>query len=269
VLIVSDELNHASLIDACRLSRARIQITPHRDPATVQHALASRNEPAALIVTDAVFSVAGDLAPLNQLHQAARIHQALLVIDEAHSFGVLGQGGRGAAHAAGIAEEPDVVRTITLSKSLAGQGGAVLGAEEIIDTLIDTGRSFIFDTGLAPPCAGAALEALRVLQEDPSRGQRAHANARKLATIATDLGLNTSQADAAVIRIVLGEPDAAVHAKKVCAAEGVHVGCFRPPSVPPGQAALRLTARATMTEGDFATASRALAAVRDHIRITA
>jgi 8-amino-7-oxononanoate synthase len=269
VLIVSDELNHASLIDACRLSRARVAITPHRDPAAVGQALANRPEPAALVVTDAIFSVAGDLAPLRELHQAAHSHQALLVVDEAHSFGVLGQGGRGAAHAAGIAAEPDVVRTLTLSKSLAGQGGAVLGAAEVIDTLIDTGRSFIFDTGLAPACTGAALEALSVLQADPSRGRRAQANARKLAAIAADLGLNTSQPAAAVIQIVLGEPEAAVGAKKICAAEGVHVGCFRPPSVPPGQAALRLTARATMTAGDFATASRALAAVRDHVRITA
>ncbi|MCQ0005093.1 aminotransferase class I/II-fold pyridoxal phosphate-dependent enzyme [Actinomadura madurae] len=150
-LVVSDQVNHASIVDACRLSRARVVIVPHRDTAAVEQALAEREEDDALVVTDAVFSVDGDLAPLAALHAAVRAHGALLVIDEAHALGVVGDGGRGAAHAAGLAGEPDVVLTLTLSKSLGSQGGAVLGAPEVIDTLVDTGRSFIFDTGLNPP----------------------------------------------------------------------------------------------------------------------
>ncbi len=263
-LIVSDTRNHASLIDACRLSRARVAVVPHRDPGAVRRVLASREEPAAIVVSDAVFSVDGALAPVAELHAAAREHQALLVLDEAHALGVTGPGGRGAAAAAGIAAEPDVIRTVTLSKSLAGQGGAVLGAPEVISTLVDTGRGFIFDTGLAPPCVGAALAALDVIAAEPGLGARARASAARLAAIAADLGLRVTAPDAAVLAVVVGESARAVAAQRTCAGHGVRAGCFRPPSVPAGQACLRLTGRASLTDGDFAAAARALAAVRDH-----
>jgi 8-amino-7-oxononanoate synthase len=264
VLIVSDARNHASLIDACRLSRARVAVTPHRDPGAVRRVLASREEPAAIVVSDAVFSVDGTLAPVTELHAAAREHHALLVLDEAHALGVTGPGGRGAAAAAGVAAEPDVIRTVTLSKSLAGQGGAVLGAPEVIGTLVDTGRGFIFDTGLAPPCAGAALAALDVIAAEPGLAERARASATRLAAIAADLGLRVTAPDAAVLAVIVGESAQAVRAQRICAWHGVRAGCFRPPSVPRGQACLRLTGRASLTDSDFATAARALAAVRDH-----
>jgi 8-amino-7-oxononanoate synthase len=263
LLIVSDEGNHASLIDACRLSRARVTVTPHRDPDAVRKVLANRDEAAAIVVSDAVFSVDGALTPVAELHAAARSGGALLVLDEAHAFGVTGPGGRGAAAAAGIAAEPDLIRTVTLSKALAGQGGAVLGAPEVIDTLVDTGRGFIFDTGLAPPCAGAALAALEVVATEPGLGVRARAAATRLAAIAADLNLRVSAPDAAVLAVTVGESARAVRAMQTCAAYGVRVGCFRPPSVPRGQACLRLTGRASLTEDDFAAAARALAAVRD------
>jgi 8-amino-7-oxononanoate synthase len=267
VLIVSDAGNHASLIDACRLSRAyggRVAVTPHRDPDAVRRVLASRAEPVAIVVSDAVFSVDGALAPVAELHAAAREHDALLVLDEAHALGVVGPGGRGAAALAGIAAEPDLIRTVTLSKSLAGQGGAVLGAPEVIGTLVDTGRGFIFDTGLAPPCAGAALAALEVIAAEPGLGVRARASAARLAAIAADLGLCVTAPDAAVLAVIVGESARAVQAQRICAGHGVRAGCFRPPSVPPGQACLRLTGRASLTDSDFGTAARALAAVRDH-----
>ena len=267
VLIVSDAGNHASLIDACRLcassARARVTVTPHRDPDAVRKVLANRDEPAAIVVSDAVFSVDGTLAPVAELHAAARSGDALLVLDEAHAFGVTGPGGRGAAAAAGIAAEPDLIRTVTLSKALAGQGGAVLGAPEVISTLVDTGRGFIFDTGLAPPCAGAALAALEVIAAEPELGARARAAAARLAAVAADLGLRASTPDAAVLAVTLGESAHAVRAQKTCAAYGVRVGCFRPPSVPRGQACLRLTGRASLTDRDFEAADRALTAVRD------
>jgi 8-amino-7-oxononanoate synthase len=272
VLIVSDAANHASLIDGCRLARAhgaRVEVTPHADPAAVERALARRPERYALVVSDTVFSVAGDLAPVRDLHRVARAHGALLVLDEAHAFGVLGPGGRGAAAAAGIAADPHVIRTFTLSKSLGSQGGAVAGPAEVIGTLIDAGRAFIFDTGLAPPSAAAALAALAILRTGPELGQRAQDNARRLAELAMGLGFETSAPAAAVVRVVLGEAAAAVQARDICAAQGVHVGCFRPPSVPAGQACLRLTARANLSEVHLALAFRALGAVRDHVRITA
>ncbi|TDC45607.1 8-amino-7-oxononanoate synthase [Actinomadura sp. KC345] len=261
-LVVSDQVNHASIVDACRLSRSRVVIVPHRDAAAVEQALAEREEDHAVVVTDAVFSVDGDLAPLAALHRAVRAHGALLVIDEAHALGVVGDGGRGAAHAAGLAGEPDVVLTLTLSKSLAAQGGAVLGAPEVIDTLVDTGRSFIFDTGLNPPAAGAALAALDVLEADPELPARARDRARRIAGLAAGSGLETAAGPAAaVVPVYLGEPHAAVRAAGICADHGLRVGCFRPPSVPKGRACLRLTARATLDESDLTHLGAALAEV--------
>jgi len=230
----------------------------------VETALATRGEQAAIVISDAVFSVDGGLAPVAELHAMARRHQALLLLDEAHSFGVLGDGGRGTAHAAGIAGAPDVVRTITLSKSLAGQGGAVLAAPEVITTLVETGRGFIFDTGLAPPSVGAALAALRLVGEDPGLPGRARRATARLAAAARAVGLPVSDPTAAVVSIGLGHPDDAVTAQRICAAGGVLVGCFRPPSVPAGQACLRLTGRATLNEIDLSLASRVLAEVQEH-----
>jgi 8-amino-7-oxononanoate synthase len=271
VLIVSDAGNHASLIDACRLARGgrgvggvRVAVTPHRDLDAVRRALAGRGEAAAIVVSDAVFSVDGGQAPVAELHAVARDYGGLLVLDEAHSFGVIGLGGRGAAAAAGISAEPDLIRTVTLSKALAGQGGAVLAAPEVLGTLVDTGRGFIFDTGLAPPCAGAALAALEVVAAEPELGARARAAATRLAGIAAGLGLSVRPPDAAVLAVVVGDAARAAQAQRICAGHGVRTGCFRPPSVPAGQACLRLAARANLTESDFTAAVRALAAVRDH-----
>jgi 8-amino-7-oxononanoate synthase len=262
--IVSDAANHASLIDACRLSRAHVTVTPHADVAAVEDALARRSAKAAIVVTDAVFSVAGDLAPLAALHRVARAHGALLLVDEAHAFGVAGPCGRGGVYAAGIGEEPDVVRTVTLSKALAGQGGAVLGVPEVIETLIETGRSFIFDTGLAPPSVGAALAALDVLRASPELARTTCERARQIARIADGLGLEASLPDAAVVSITLGAPEDAVTARDLCAHHGVRVGCFRPPSVPSGRSCLRLAARPDLKDADLDAVCRALTAVRDH-----
>ncbi|MGA2824699.1 MAG: 8-amino-7-oxononanoate synthase [Streptosporangiaceae bacterium] len=267
VLVVSDTANHASLIDACRLARARVEVTPHADTGAVERAVAGRAEAAAIVVSDTVFSVTGDQAPVAELHRIARAHGALLVLDEAHAFGVLGPGGRGAA--AAIGDDPHVIRTVTLSKSLAGQGGAVLGAAEVIGTLIDVGRAFIFDTGLAPPSVAAAIAALSIVRDNPGLGQRAQANAQRLAAMATGLGFQVPAPAAAVVQITIGEPGAALEAQRICAAHGVRAGCFRPPSVPPGRACLRLTARANLTEVHLDMAFRALGVVRDHVRITA
>jgi 8-amino-7-oxononanoate synthase len=262
-LVISDQVNHASIVDACRLSRSRVVITAHRDVGAVEVALAERDEDHALVVTDAVFSVDGDLAPLSELHAVVRRYRALLVIDEAHALGVVGPLGQGGAQQAGIAGEPDVVLTLTLSKSLAAQGGAVLGAPEVIDTLIDTGRAFIFDTGLAPPSAGAALAALDVIAAEPGLPARARARARRIAGLAGDLGLETTVPAAAVVPVVLGEPRAALRAAEICREHGARVGCFRPPSVPKGRACLRITARASLTESELTTLGKALKAVAE------
>ncbi|WP_283134037.1 8-amino-7-oxononanoate synthase [Rhizohabitans arisaemae] len=262
-LVVSDAVNHASIVDACRLSRATVIVTPHRDVAAVDRALASADVTPKLVVTDAVFSVDGDLAPLAELHAVASAHGALLVVDEAHALGVVGDRGQGAVYGAGLAGHSDVVRTVTLSKSLGSQGGAVLGAPEIVRALVDTGRSFIFDTGLAPACAGAALAALDVLDTEPDLPRRARGTAKALSALAADLNLETTDPAAAVVPIVIGEPGAAVRAADLCAALGVRVGCFRPPSVPEGRSCLRLTARANLGSDELTVIKEALTVVAE------
>jgi 8-amino-7-oxononanoate synthase len=258
-LVISDAGNHASLIDGCRLSRGVTCVVPHANPDAVQRELARRAQPRAIVVTDAVFSVDGDVAPLAELHRHCRAHDALLVIDEAHALGVVGDGGRGAVAAAGLAAEPDVVRTVTLSKALGSQGGAVLATSAIVDHLVNTARTFIFDTGLAPACVGAAAAALRVLRDGPTLSDRVRGRARELAS-----GVGTAPPDAAVVSVVVGDPARAVAAAARCRREGVAVGCFRPPSVPAGTSRLRLTARADLTDDDVAHAvATVVAAVKD------
>jgi 8-amino-7-oxononanoate synthase len=260
-LVVSDAQNHASIVDACRLSRARIVVVPHRGVPAVERALAERAESRALVVTDAVFSVDGDLAPLADLAAVARRHDAGLVVDEAHAVGVVGLGGRGAVFAAGLGGAADVVVTATLSKALGSQGGAVVGSRAVIDHIIDTGRAFIFDTGLAPACAGAALAALRLLRTEPGLAAAARTRASELATAARDTGLAVTEPRGAVCSVLLGSPAAAVAGARICAEHGVRVGCFRPPSVPDGVSRLRLTARADLADSDVERAARALRAV--------
>nr|WP_245669178.1 8-amino-7-oxononanoate synthase [Nocardia speluncae] len=260
-LIVSDAGCHASLVDACRLSRARVAIAPHRNSTAVARLLADRSEEHALVLTDSVFSADGDLAPLTELHRVVRDHNALLLVDEAHGLGVRGHGGRGLVQETGLAGEPDVIVTVTLSKALAAQGGAVLGDERVRAHLIDTARTMIFDTGLAPAAVGAARAALRILRRDPGLGPRVLARAADIARIA-----GVAAPDSAVVPIILGDPQTAHDAAHTCREQDVEVGCFRPPSVPEGTSRLRLTARADLTPADLDTLTKVLVPVLTHAR---
>ncbi|MGV9358049.1 8-amino-7-oxononanoate synthase [Streptomyces misionensis] len=252
-LVVSDAGNHASLIDGCRLARGEVQVVGHADPQAVRKALATHGG-AAIVVSDTVFSVDGDRAPLAELAEACRERGAGLVVDDAHGLGVLGEGGRGSAHAAGLAGAPDVVVTATLSKSLGSQGGVVLGPARVIDHLVNAARTFIFDTALAPAAAGAALAALRLLAREPERAARARAVAGELYTRLTSAGLEAVRPDAAVVSVRAPSPEQAVRWAADCRTAGLAVGCFRPPSVPDGVSRLRLTARADLSGAQIAHA---------------
>ncbi|PQE02153.1 8-amino-7-oxononanoate synthase [Mycobacterium sp. EPG1] len=256
-LLISDAYTHASLVDACRLSRARVAVTPHNDVAAVERALAGRDEERAVFVTDSVFSADGDMAPLRDLHAVCRRHGALLIVDEAHGLGVRGDRGRGLVDEAGLAGAPDVVMTTTLSKALGSQGGAVLGPAAVRAHLIDAARTFIFDTGLAPAAVGAAHAALQVLVDEPWRAQRVLDHAAALAEICGVGDVPSS----AVVSVILGDPEVAVAAAAACLDRGVRVGCFRPPTVPAGTSRLRLTARASLTDDEMALARQVLTEV--------
>jgi 8-amino-7-oxononanoate synthase len=252
-LLVSDAGNHASLIDGCRLSKAATEVVAHADPDAVRKALDGREE-RAVVVSDAVFSVDGDAAPLTELAAACREFGAALLLDDAHGLGVLGDGGRGSAHAAGLAGAPDVVCTATLSKALGAQGGVVLGPAAVIEHLVNAARTFIFDTGLAPAAVGAALGALRLLRREPGRADRARAVARDFHRLLTAAGLQAAAPDACVVSVRAPSPDSAAEWAGRCRAEGLSVGCFRPPSVPDGVSRLRLTARCDLTDRQVAAA---------------
>ncbi len=255
-LLVCDAGNHASLVDACRLSRSRRLITPHADLAAIENALASRTESRAIVVVDAIGSADGELLPLAPLQQVAVRHGAVLLVDDAHGVGVRGAG-RGAVAEAGIAGAPNVVITMTLSKSLGSQGGAVLGSAAVIEHLIDTGRSFIFDTGLNPAAAGAALVAADIVRDEPSLAAGVLSRAAELAGIC-----GVAASGSAVVPVLIGDAQQAYDRSIALLDKGVLVGCFRPPSVPAGTARLRLTARATLTDADLARFTSALAEVQ-------
>ncbi|MGO3328122.1 8-amino-7-oxononanoate synthase [Gordonia sp. (in: high G+C Gram-positive bacteria)] len=247
-LIVSDAGAHASLIDGCRLSRARVVVVDRGDHDAVRRALAQRVEDRALVVTDSVYSIDGRLAPLGELYAAARETGATLLVDEAHAIGVRGPGGRGLVAECGLAGVDDLVVTAVCSKSLAAQGGVVAGSRLLRDHLIDHARTFIFDTGLNPAAVGAAHAALRVLVADPGLPLALRRNADLIAS-----ALGAPAPDSAVVSLVVGDPAAAVTAAGICRDRGVLVGCFRPPSVPEGTSRLRLTVRADVDDATLGT----------------
>ncbi|GGL23661.1 MULTISPECIES: 8-amino-7-oxononanoate synthase [Streptomyces] len=260
-LVVSDAGNHASLIDGCRLARGTTQVVGHADPDAVRKALATHDGPA-VAVSDTVFSVDGDAAPLAALADACRAYGAGLIVDDAHGLGVLGDGGRGAPQGAGLAGRDDVVATVTLSKSLGAQGGAVLGPARVVAHLVNAARTFIFDTGLAPAAAGAALAALRLLVREPERAARARAVAAELHERLTTAGLDAVRPDAAVVSVRAPSPEEAVRWAADCRAAGLSVGCFRPPSVPDGISRLRLTARGDLSREQIERAVRVIGETR-------
>jgi len=244
-VLVSDEHVHASLIDAGRLSRSRVEIVPHNDVDAVTKVLAERNEPQALVLTESVFSVLSDAAPLDELAAVARVHDAVLLVDEAHGLGVTG-GGRGSVHAAGLAGLDHVIVTMTLSKAMASQGGVVLGPRILREHLINRARPFIYDTGLNPAACAAALAALQVLRAEPHRPRSIHTAAARLAS-----ACGVAPPSGAVVSVPMPGPREAVHAADLCLTAGVRVGSFRPPSVPDGISRLRLTAHAGLSTEDL------------------
>ncbi len=253
-LVLSDAHVHASMIDACRLARAAVQVVPHNDVAAVRVALASRTQTRALVLVESIYSVLGDAAPVSELLEVCAAYDALLVADEAHGLGVAGPGGRGLLH--GAARDHLVV-TATLSKSLGAQGGAVLSSPAVREHLVNRARPFIYDTGLAPAAAGAALAALAVVEGSPERVARVHLNAALLAA-----ACEVPAPAGAVLSVPMPGPREAVAAVEAAAASGVRIGCFRPPSTPDGISRLRLTAHAHHTDDELALAAKVLGEVR-------
>lgn len=263
-VIFSDELNHASLIDGCRLARAQIQIYRHGDVNHLNDLLRreGRQVRRRLIVTDTVFSMDGDLAPLTDLADLAHRYDCLLVVDEAHATGVLGEQGRGVTEVqlpGGMLDEDKLVKIGTLSKALGTQGGFIGGSRRLIAWLVNAARPYIFSTALAPPTAAAARRAVAIVAEAGDQRRHLLQLADYLREQLRTIGYPPSPSHCQIVPVIVGESRTAVEMSARLEEQGLLVPAIRPPSVPEGTARLRVSLTAGHTQADV---NRLIAALR-------
>jgi glycine C-acetyltransferase/8-amino-7-oxononanoate synthase len=256
-VIFSDELNHASLIDGCRLARAETFVYDHCDVEHLAWGLKQHRGRPGLIVTDSVFSMDGDIAPLEDLVELARRHGVRTIVDEAHGTGCLGPGGRGAVAEAGLDGQVDVVIG-TLGKALGAYGAFAACSAAMRDYLTNTARSLIFSTALPPPAVAAALAALEVLQEHPEMVDRLQANADAMRDELAREGFEVAGSSTQIVPLVVGDPDLAMTVCEKAIEAGVFAQAIRPPTVPAGTSRLRLALMATHTREELRAAARTL-----------
>ena len=257
--IFSDALNHASIIDGCRLARAEVFVYRHLDVEHLEWGLTSRGGKGSVIVTDSVFSMDGDIAPLEAIAAVARRHGALVVVDEAHATGALGPGGRGAVAEAGLEGEIDVI-VGTLSKALGAYGGYVCTRSDIAKLLVNRSRTLIFSTAPPPPAVAGALAALELLVEQPRRPQKLQAAAAVLRRELAAARVPVPDGRTQIMPVIVGDADGAVALSEALLARGVFAQAIRPPTVPDGSSRLRLAVMASHTASELTAAA---AAIRD------
>jgi glycine C-acetyltransferase/8-amino-7-oxononanoate synthase len=258
-VILSDALNHASIVDGCRLARAETVVYPHADLEALEAGLRRCRDRQAVIVTDAVFSMEGDLAPLADIVRLARQHGARVVVDEAHATGVVGPGGRGLVAELGLEREIDVV-VGTLGKALGSYGAFASCDAETASFLVNRARTLIYSTALPPPAVAAAREALRLLREQPTRVERLQANGRALREELARCGFAVEPGSMPIVPVVVGEPEAAMSLCNEALRRGVFAQAIRPPTVPEGTSRLRVVATAGHDEAEVRGAARTIAA---------
>ena len=251
-VIVSDEGNHASIVDACRLSSASVHVFKHRDPDHLTSVLRDASHPDSgprLVVTESVFSMDGDSPPLSEVCDAALDHGAWVYVDEAHGFGVLGPGGRGLSADPSVASRGDV-RMGTLGKALGSYGAFVAGSSELIEYLVNRSRTFLYSTALPPPAVAAALEALSIASGPEGDDLRARllANASRLREGLASLGWRVTDTGGPIIPVHVGDPDRAMAISARLLDRGVLVRAMRWPTVAPGTERLRVVASAVLTD---------------------
>jgi len=255
-VVFSDELNHASIVDGCRMARAETFVYRHADLDHLEWGLREAGGRAALIVTDGVFSMDGDLAPLPELLALARRHGARLMVDDAHAIGAIGPGGRGTVAAAGLSGEVDLV-VGTLGKALGAYGAFVCADAETTDFLLNTARPFIFSTAPPPPAIGAAAAALEILLAEPERVERLQANAAVLRTALAEEGLEPTASRSQIVPVEIGEAEPTMALCELLLERGVFAQGIRPPTVPAGSCRLRFTAMSTHSAEQLRQAARA------------
>ena len=261
-LILSDALNHASIIDGCRLSTAITQIYRHRDIDHLESLLTqSATFGRKLIVTDGVFSMDGNIARLPEICDLAERHNAMVIVDEAHSIGVLGESGGGTVEHFGL-ENRDVIQMGTMSKAIGGLGGYVAGSRMLIDLLINRARSFIFSTGLPPATLAAASAAIDVMRSTPELRYRLFSNTRRLTTALSEAGFQCLSTETQILPLILGSAEVTSQFAEMLLDYGVYAPAIRPPTVPEGTGRLRISVMATHTPEDMEAAIDAFTAVR-------
>ena len=258
-VIFSDELNHASIIDGCRLARAEVFVYDHCDPEHLEWGILGAEGRGALIATDSVFSMDGDVAPLIEIVELAQRYGLRTLVDEAHGTGTLGPGGRGALAEAGLEDQVDVI-VGTLGKSLGSYGAFVACDELMTRYLVNAARTFIFSTALPPPAVAAALAALELLAGDPRRVQRLATNARALRGALEAEGFAVGESRTHILPLVIGDAGQAMRICEIALKRGVFAQAIRPPTVPPMTSRLRLAVMATHREGELLAAAGTLAA---------
>ena len=257
-VIFSDELNHASIVDGCRLAKAQVLVYRHRDMEHLEELLRSCQDAGRrVVVSDAVFSMDGDLAPVTSLRGLADRHGAYLLIDEAHGLGVFG---RGAGLCAERGVRPDVI-VANMTKALGSGGGFVAASRDFIDLLLNTARSFIFSTGLAPACAGSALRAVEIVEAEPGLGQELLRRSRSFRDVLQGKGFDIPDHPSQIIPLVIGSNQAAVAISDALLEQGVLITAVRPPSVPEGTARLRLSTTLAHAENDLRRAADVIASI--------
>lgn len=261
--IFSDRLNHASIIDGCLLSRARVRRYPHRDLSALAGMLATTTG-HKLVVTDGVFSMDGDLAPLRDMAQLCREHDALLVVDDAHGIGVLGEHGGGTLEQLGLSEQDVPVLIGTLGKAVGTSGAFAAGPTLLMDYLVQKARTYIYTTAMPPAVAMATCAALEVVRDEPQRRAHLRHLVERFRTEATALGYRLMPSQTPIQPIMVGDNWAALTLSRELEARGLLVTAIRPPTVPEGEARLRVTFSAAHTDADLDRLLAGLADCRSH-----
>ncbi|MCP3677289.1 MAG: 8-amino-7-oxononanoate synthase [Deltaproteobacteria bacterium] len=264
-VILSDRLNHASIIDAAILSRATLKRYPHCDVEILERLLMEhRQSRRRLIVTDGLFSMDGDIAPLKEIATLAERYDAILMVDDAHATGALGESGRGSLEHHGITNS-NIIQMGTLGKAIGSFGGFVTGSRELIDYLINRARPFVFTTALPPSICAASSAALEIITEEAEMITALQERAAFMRNALKAAGLNTMTSESHIIPLLIGDPERAIAASDRLLKEGLYVQAIRPPTVPKGTSRLRITVMANHTLGDLRYAVKSIKGiVLDH-----
>ena len=266
-IIFSDRLNHASIVDGILLSQAEFKRYPHGDVEALENMLKdSGGFKKRAIITDSVFSMDGDLAPLKAIVELARKYECLVMIDEAHALGVFGEQGQGLAHHLGLEDQIDI-QMGTLSKAAGSFGAYVCGSEELISFLINKARSFIYTTAMPPSTAAASKRAVEIIQNEPALRKQLWNNTDYLRERLKVLGFNTMDSQSPIIPIVVKDSQTAVEFSKKLLEEGIFVSAIRPPTVPANTARLRLTVMASHSRGDLEYLLGKIKKIREELKL--